>query len=154
METDRRDFLKDLREKRKNYADMVDFCTDSLIMNNYIVPELEKDGYLFEPYCGDYMEYYDKNGEEMTREEYEEKYNNGEEVYEEYRDIYQYFIIDGGAADRFADYTNELILYNEALDLYLLCVCHFGTSWQDVAANWKEPEEEDEEQDDNEGGRE
>ena len=154
MDTFKKDFLKDLRETRKSYADMVDFCADSLILNNYILPELEKNGFLFEKYCGDCLEYYDANGEEITREEYDEKYNNGEEVREEYCDIYQYFIIDGGAADRFANYTNELVLYNEVLDIYLLCVCHFGTSWQGVPANWKDPDDEpdDEEQDDDEGG--
>ena len=62
-------------------------------------------------------------------------YNDYEE---RYFDIYQYFIIDSTGAERLKEYTNEIVLYNEDLDLYLLCVCHFGTAWNGVPANWKE----------------
>ena len=37
-----KEFFKELKEKRKDYRAMIDFCCDSLILNNYIVQELQK----------------------------------------------------------------------------------------------------------------
>ena len=59
--------------------------------------------------------------------------------YSQYDEVYQYYIID--SADRFEQYTNELIIYNEDLNLYILCVRHYGTSWEYVSANWKKAED-------------
>ena len=36
-------------------------------------------------------------------------------------------------------------MYNEELDLYILCVTHCGTGWDYVQANWKNEEEFEEE---------
>ena len=33
------------------------------------------------------------------------------------------------------------VVYNDELDLYLLCVTHFGTMWSGVPSNWKSLEE-------------
>lgn len=131
-----KEFLQELREKRQTYRDMIDFCVDSMVMNNYIVKELEAKGFYFDIFCGDYSTYYNKDGEEITREEYEELCENDEECEEVYDDIYQYFIIN--RADLLEEYTNELVIYNEDLDLYILCVKHFGTSWDYVSADWRE----------------
>lgn len=46
--------------------------------------------------------------------------------------IYQYYIISEYTADKLQKHTNEIILYNADLDMYLLGVCHFGTSWDYV----------------------
>lgn len=35
------------------------------------------------------------------------------------------------------DYTDELVFYNERLDMYIWCVTHFGTSWDYVLTNIK-----------------
>lgn len=129
-------FFDELVAKRQTYRDMIDFCCDSLILNNAIVPELEKNGYYFDVYCGDYYTYEDEDGNEITRDEYEERLDNGLYANEICDDIYQYFIVN--RADYLAEYTNELVLYNEDLDLYILCVKHFGTSWDYVSANWKD----------------
>ena len=124
-------------ETHPTYRQMVEFCSEHVILNNYIVPELAKKGYLFETYCGEEETYYNEDGEEITREEYEEQEVNG--AYSVYDEVYQYYIID--SPDRFEMYTNELIIYNEELDLYILCVKHYGTSWDYVSANWKNPED-------------
>ena len=145
------EFLKELREKRKTYRDMIEFCGDDLILNNYIIPELAKQNIFFETLCGDEWEYLDEEGNIISRQEYEQKQENGEEVSEQPVDIYQYFIISGQTAERLQTYTNEIVLYNEDLDLNILCVCHFGTSWGGVPANWKDPEQE---QNEDEGGNE
>ena len=114
------ELLKELREKRTNYREMINFCCDGMILNNDIIQELSKsDSYYFDVFCGlDYDE------EEDT-----------------YTEVYQYYIINYQDAERLAEYTNELVYYNEALDLYILGVTHWGTSWDYVPANWKELDE-------------
>ena len=56
------------------------------------------------------------------------------EVLEEahYEEIYQYYIISDNGAEILKDYTNEIIFYNEALDMYVWGVTHWGTSWDYV----------------------
>lgn len=136
MEQYQKDFLKELREKRTTFADMIDFCCDNCLLSNEIVPELEKSGFYFDFYCGDLVEYYDENGNIITEEEAAESENA--ETY--YKEIYQYYIISERDAERLADYTREIVLYNERLDLYILCVTHCGTAWNGIPANWKNPE--------------
>lgn len=138
MEQYQKDLLKELRTKRKSYAAMIEFCCNTCLLNNEIVPELEKTGFYFDLYCGDYVAYYDENGKEITEEEADE--NENSETY--YKEIYQYYIISERDAERLADYTNELVIYNEDINLYILCVTHFGTMWSGVMSNWKDPNKE------------
>ncbi len=49
-----------------------------------------------------------------------------------YLDVYQYYIINGSGAQFLEDYTDELVFYNEELDMYLWGITHFGTSWDYV----------------------
>ena len=111
------EIIRENKTNRPTYADMIKFCTDNnLILNNSIIEELTKKDFYFEPFCGT---------------EYDEERDT-------YIDIFQYYIITENGADALARYTNELVLYNEELDLYLLCVTHYGTSWSYVPANWKD----------------
>lgn len=110
--------LNKLKEERKSYAEMVEFCTDNLILNNYILQELTAKDFYFELYCG---EDYDAESDDWA-------------------DIFQYFIIDSTGAERFAEYTNEIVYYCEELELYILGVTHLGTGWDYVPASWKEGE--------------
>ena len=128
------DLLKELRETRKTYAEMVDFCCgDQIILNNSIVEFMNKNDYYdYEIICGSDRTYY-KDGEECDEsDDYD---------YYEFDETYQYYIITGSAAERFKKYTNELVIYYEPLDICLLCVKHWGTSWTCVNANWKEDDE-------------
>lgn len=52
--------------------------------------------------------------------------------YENERDIFQYFIISRGGAETLEDYTDEIVFYNETLDMYVWGVTHWGTSWDYV----------------------
>ena len=113
------EFLKELREKRTTYKDMIDFCCDSLVLNNDIINELTKHGFYFDTFCG--VDY--------------------DEELDEYTEVYQYYIINKQDANRLAEYTNELVIYNYGLDLYLLCVTHWGSSWGYVPSNWKNLED-------------
>lgn len=119
MENYNKELLKTLKEQHKNYKNMIDWCCDDYILNNRLIDELSKKDFYFMPYGSDFE---DEEGE--------------------YFDIYQYFIIDKQGAKRLAKYTKELVLYNDDLDLYLLCVTHYGTPWGGVPANWKDLDQE------------
>lgn len=54
-----------------------------------------------------------------------------------YLEVYQYYIISDSGASFLRDYTDELVFYNEQLDLYLWGITHFGTSWDYVLTNIK-----------------
>ena len=135
----RKEFFKELKEKRKSYKDMIDFCCDSLIMNNCIINELSKNNIYFDNYCGSECYYIDNNGNEITSKQAEEM--ELDEYCEEYAEIYQYFIISEQDAERLKEYTNEIVYYNEDFGLYLLGVTHLGTSWDYVPSNWKSLDE-------------
>jgi len=72
---------------------------------------------------------------------------NGSDYDEEndnYIEVYQYYIISGYGAEILQDYTDEIVWYNEELDLYVWGVTHWGTSWDyvltDIRCNVKEGE--------------
>lgn len=52
-------------------------------------------------------------------------------------EIYQYYIIDDSTANRLIDNTDEIILYHNRLDIYILGVCHYGTRWQYVLTDFE-----------------
>lgn len=64
---------------------------------------------------------------------------NGLEEDEEgnYLEVYQYYIISDGGVGILCNFTDELVYYNEELDMYLWGVTHFGTSWDYVLTDIK-----------------
>lgn len=54
-----------------------------------------------------------------------------------YQEVYQYYIISDSGARFLRDYTDEIVYYNEQLDLYLWGITHFGTSWDYVLTDIK-----------------
>lgn len=120
MENWKKEFIAELKEKRTTYADMIDFCCDNMVLNNSIMPELSARGFYFDVYCAP---------------------DNDDDEYYYDDEIYQQFIISERDAERLAEYTNEIVYFNEELDLYLLCVTHYGTMWSGVSANWKSENE-------------
>lgn len=64
---------------------------------------------------------------------------SGEELdeYDEYYDIYQYYIVTDSGARFLEEYTDEIVYYNEQLDMYILAITHFGTSWDYVLTDIK-----------------
>lgn len=52
-------------------------------------------------------------------------------------EVLQWFIIDDWGARLLQQETNEIVYYNETLDMYLWGVTHFGTSWNYVLTNIK-----------------
>lgn len=63
-----------------------------------------------------------------------EKIEELENEQDEQPEIFQYFIVDdyGG---RLLQEINEIVFYNEKLDMYLWGVTHYGTSWDYVLTN-------------------
>ena len=47
-------------------------------------------------------------------------------------EIFQYFIIDESGAEILEAWTNEIVFYNEELDMYVWGVTHLGTAWDYV----------------------
>lgn len=47
-------------------------------------------------------------------------------------EVFQWFIIDRSGVDTLTYWTDEIIYYNDELDLYLWGVTHWGTSWDYV----------------------
>lgn len=77
---------------------------------------------------GELWHYYDAEGNEV---EEDDDYETEEGV-----DIYQYYLIDDQTAHDLQDHTDEIIMYSEMLDLYVLGVTHFGTMWCGVDAEY------------------
>ena len=65
------------------------------------------------------------------------EYYEDEEGNENYYEIYQYFIISEQGYEILSQYTNEIIFYNEELDMYVWGVTHYGTSWDYVLTDIK-----------------
>lgn len=59
-----------------------------------------------------------------------------DEETEEYKEIYQYFIVDGNGAEILQE-AGEIVFYNETLDMYVWGVTHWGTSWDYVLTDIK-----------------
>lgn len=55
---------------------------------------------------------------------------------DEYLEVYQYYIITDNLAKRLIE-INEIVYYHEKLDIYVLGVTHFGTSWDYVLTDLK-----------------
>lgn len=56
---------------------------------------------------------------------------------DEDKEVFQWFIIDDRGARLLQQETNEIIYYNETLDMYLWGVTHYGTSWDYVLTSIK-----------------
>ena len=65
---------------------------------------------------------------------------NGSEYEEEtdsYTEIFQYFIVSNSGAQIIQNMTDEILFYNETLDMYVWGVTHCGTNWNYVLTDIK-----------------
>ena len=93
----------------------------------------------------EHIEELEEKNEELEELETEEAEAQIEEIREDiealedahYEEIFQYFIISDNGAEILKDYTNEIVFYNEALDMYVWGVTHWGTSWDYVLTDIK-----------------
>ena len=82
-----------------------------------------------------------ENEEELAKleakiEELEEKIEELENEQDCEAEIFQYFIVDDNGARILQEY-NEIVFYNEELDMYVWGVTHWGTSWDYVLTDIK-----------------
>lgn len=68
--------------------------------------------------------------------EQESGFFDDEEEQDYYPEIYQYYIVSDNGA-RILKEINEVVFYNEELDMYIWGVTHFGTSWDYVLTDIK-----------------
>lgn len=52
-------------------------------------------------------------------------------------EIYQYYIITDSGYRFLEDYTEEIVYYHDELDMYVLGITHYGTSWDYVLTDIK-----------------
>lgn len=109
---------------RCNYSQIFYPNSSLLLCNN--IPQVDE--YLFDNIeNGDFTTYYDAEGNECDEEDAVEQRDD---------EIFQWYLIDVSTADRLKRSTNELIFYSDVLDLHVLGVTHFGTSWDYVGADF------------------
>lgn len=78
----------------------------------------------------------EQDGTEEEIAELEEKIEELENEQDEYTDIYQYYIVSDNGAEILKE-INEIVFYNEELDMYIWGVTHYGTSWDYVLTDIK-----------------
>lgn len=69
-------------------------------------------------------------------EELQEEIEELEEEQDSMDEIFQYYIVDDNGA-RILKEINEIVFYNEELDMYVWGVTHWGTSWDYVLTDIK-----------------
>lgn len=117
----------ELENKRLSYKTMAN-TFDAVLCNS--IPEV--DPTIWDNVeCGELCDYFNADGDYITRDEYDELCENGEECEECYKEIYQYYLV-GSDALWVLKKANELVLYSELLDCYVWCVDHYGTGWDYV----------------------
>lgn len=102
---------------KTNYAVAVDWCNNNYVLCNHI-PNIDYS--VFDNLIG--TEYYEEDDED----------------YNIFDDIYQWYISDASESDvkyLIKTFPGLLFTYSEMLDCYILCVNHFGTAWTYVG--WK-----------------
>lgn len=111
--------------------------TNGMIDNSDEIEELEEqidetETKMYE-YDEDSSEYkaFEKEINEMREriEELENEENDSE--------IFQYYIISDAGAQILEEYTDEIVFYNEELDMYVWGVTHWGTAWSYVLTDIK-----------------
>ena len=115
-------------------------CFDCVLCNN--IPEIDENLFC-NVISGDLERFEDENGEEITREEAEEREENGERIYSNWVDIFQYYIVSDNAKYLLEE-AGEIVLYSEKLDCYIWCITHYGTAWDYVLTSIKLKEKESE----------
>ena len=83
------------------------------------------------------LEELEENGSADEIEEIQERIEELEREQDEQPEIFQYYIISSGGAQILEDYTNEIVYYLPAIDVYIWGVTHFGTAWSGVLTDIK-----------------
>lgn len=116
-----------------SYRTLVDYFIGDIVLCNNII-DIDENIYDNMQNGYKYVDHY--TGEEKTQEEYYK--DNDDNIEIEYEDIYQYYLCN------INEYNKEklieaglIISYSDMLDCDVLCVDHYGTSWDYVLTNVK-----------------
>ena len=101
---------------KASYKTLIDTYVNNLILCNNIKDD---DTFIFEDLQKTICKVFPYNEEEQ------------EDI-----EIFQYYLtdLDSVSADTLTK-AGELVVYNNSLNLYVLCVTHYGSSWQDIITN-------------------
>lgn len=134
----------ELEQGYASYRTIVDEVCGNIILCNNIT---SIDECLYDNIVSGSFTYCSINEDDYNNDkELQENYGTYEELVEsedyiEYEDIYQYFLTSMNESD--VDYLNKyypdelIITYSDVLDLYVLCVPHWGTNWSYVLTDVK-----------------
>lgn len=124
-------------EKEKGYASyrtIIDYFIGDIVLCNNII-DIDESVY-YNMYDEQETKYYNENGEEITEDEYYEDDNAYSE--EETHEIYQWYLCNIGDWEKEQLQKAGVILsYSDKLDCDVLCVDHWGTSWDYVLTDVK-----------------
>ena len=115
--------------EKNTTTERIDYLTlakrvGDMVLNNYVRQQSED---------FDALELENGKDNYCYRHETEEECQaNDHECDYEYYDIYQDYIITSSGADCLTRNTNEIIYYNEKLDMYIWGITHYGTAWDYV----------------------
>ena len=124
-------------EKEQGYASyrtIIDYYIGDIVLCNNIVEVDES--VIDNMTLQNEIKYYNKNGEEITDDEYYEDENAYSE--EENNEIFQWYLCNVSQYDKEQLEEMGIIMsYSDKLDCDVLCVDHWGTSWDYVLTNVK-----------------
>lgn len=124
-----------------NYSTLAK-AVDSMVLCNDLIPKTQAANIGYWETDNGFDYYYEnlETGEQLDPLDYDslsEEQKEREEWEERYFDIYQYYIISSRGAEILSDLTDEIVFYNEELDLYVWGITHFGTMWSGVNTSIK-----------------
>lgn len=113
-----------------DYKTLSEIIGNSILNNDIIKYDVDN----WEVVNGSEIKYYDYKADDYVEES---EIENWDDVEEKYVEVFQYYIIDDWGVEILSNYTDELIFYNEKLDVYLWGIDHWGTSWDYVLTDIK-----------------
>ena len=124
--------MKTTKLFRTNYSVAVNWFNNDFILCNEIQ---NLDPSIFDNAHFGFFYYTDEDGNQY---ESESDYEGEEELNENSRDIFQYYLTDCSESD--VEFLEEsfpylLFTYSDLLGLYVLCVDHYGTNWYYVGTD-------------------
>lgn len=125
-----------IQEKKVSYSELVDNYLGNVVLSNELFIHLLMTSYEtgndLEVENGEFYEYYNNFGNEITREQWEQcqKYDLEGEMLS--REFFQYYLIDTSTYRTLCDLTDETVVYFPDADAYFWCIDHWGTPWEGV----------------------
>lgn len=115
-----------LKHNKLDYSTLAKLVGNTILNNELIKFDVD----YWNTIQGSELTYYDNEKEEYV--DYDD-IENWDDISENYVDIFQYYIIDNRGVEILQELApNEIIFYNEKLDVYLWGITHWGTSWDYV----------------------